>query len=424
MKVEIRDLSEVKKEMSIEVPADRVERAFDQAVRRVGRKVSIPGFRKGKAPAEVIRQRYAREVGEQVERDLAPAAITEVFEERSIEPLGSPVVDAGAPASGEAYRFTVRYEVRPTIGVRDYLGQKVARPSVEVADEDVQEELRKMQEAAAFLLPVEGRGAEDGDAALVDLTGKDPTTGETLKHEGVSLRVGQEGNLPAFDEALRGRRAGDELEFDVPYPEDFSNESLRGKTVHYTLRLRELKRQEVPALDDEFARDAGDFADLAALRDKVRERLGALREAEADRVAKDRLLTKIADQHDFEVPEAMVEHQLEHRMQELAFAMASQGVDLRREDIKWDRIREDEREKARGFVKRVLLLDEIARRENLSVTTEELDERIARTARIRGEKPAVFRNKLKKEGDLKAFENQALREKCLDFIHRAAKIIT
>jgi trigger factor len=422
MKVEIRDLSSVQKEMTIEVPAERVSEEFRKAVGQVRRKATISGFRKGKAPAEVIRQRYGREIGQQVEENLSRSCVTEAFEERSIRPLGHPAVKLPDPVDGQPFTITVRFEVRPEIDPKDYLGQEVARPDVEVTDDDTREELEKWRQSAAYLVPVDDRGADEGDAVLADLSGTDPVSGEALRHEGVSLVVGEEGTLPDFDRALRGVKPKDEKEFDVSYPDDFRTESLRGKRVRYLMKVREVKRREVPVLDDDFAQDAGGFETLEEMRKTVSERLVAAREAEADRVAKDRLLGKIADAHDFEVPQSLVEAHLDGRMEEMAYSLMMQGIDPREQDIDWKSIREEQRDRAQGYVKRMLLIDAIIEKEKLELTREELDGRIEAAARAHKERPEVYRNRLKKEGSLEAFENQALRQKCLDFVYAAAKI--
>jgi trigger factor len=422
MKVDIDDLSAVRKKMTLEVPAEEVDRTFKQAVGRIARKVRIPGFRKGKAPADVIRQRFAKELREEVEETITQRSAEAAFKERAIEPVGRPVLEELHLAEGEPFRMTLLYEIRPEITPGDYLGQEVARSIEEVTTEDVQNELRRLQEAHAYLVPVEGRGAEKDDAVLVDLEGTDPASGKGLQHEGVTMVVDGENNLPAFNEALRGRRPGDEATAEVSYPDDYHAKNLAGKKVAYTLTVRELKRREMPDLDDGFAKDAGGFESLAALRDEVRKRLEEVRNAQADRVAKDRLLGKVADAHDFEVPEALVEAQIDARMQDLVGSLLAQGMDPRREDIDWKKIRDEQRDPARGAVKRMLLLDAIAEKEGLEIAPEEVDRQIERAAKARQESPQAFRNRLRKEGNLEAFQNQLLREKCLDFVFDAAKI--
>jgi trigger factor len=370
----------------------------------------------------VVRQRYAKEVGRQVEEKLTSESISEAFQEHEIRPLGYPRVEAPDPEEGQPFSFLLRYEVSPTIEPTSYLEQEVARPEVEVTDEDVKEEMEKFRRASAFLVPVEGRGAEEGDVVSVDLAGEDPVTGEALRHEGVSLALGAEGSLPEFDAGLRGKAKGESTEFDVRYPDDFRTESLRGKTVHYQVEVKDLRRQEIPELDDEFAKDAGEFESLEEMREAVRQRLTTVREAEADRVARDRLLGKISDAHDFEVPESLVEGQLDGRMEELAYSLLMQGIDPRKEKIDWRSIRDEQRDKARAQVKQLLLLDAIIEKEGLELTREELDERIEAAARAHKERPEVYRNKLKKEKNYEAFKNQALRQKCLDFVYATAKI--
>ena len=422
MKVEIRDLTEVQKEMSIEVPPEEVGKAFDRAVRDVRKQVTVPGFRKGKTPRGVVRQRYAKEVGRQVEERLTSESISEAFQDKEIRPLGYPRVEAPDPEEGQPFSFILRYEVSPTIDPTNYLEQEVARPEVEVTDDDVKEEMEKFRQASAFLVPVEDRGAEEGDVCVVDLHGEDPTSGEALRHEGVNLAIRAEGSLPEFNEGLKGCRKGETTEFDVRYPDNFQTESLQGKTVHYRVEIKDLRRREVPALDDDFAKDAGEFETLEEMREAVRQRLLTVREAEADRVARDRLMGKISDAHEFEVPESMVEGQLDGRMEELAYSLLMQGIDPREQKIDWRSIRDEQRDKARAQVKQILLIDAIIEKEGLELTKEELDERIRLAAQAHKERPEVYRNKLKKENNLEAFKNQALRQKCLDFVYATAKI--
>ncbi|HXE91189.1 MAG TPA: trigger factor [Terriglobales bacterium] len=411
------------REVEVEIPADVVVRETEAIVEKFRAAARLPGFRKGKVPGSIIRNRFADEVRNEVVDALVPRYFREEVKKRGLEPVSSPRVTDLSVNDGEPLRFKASFEVLPEIELGAYQELRADNPDVAVSDQDVEQALEHLREQHATYSPIEGRGLADGDWAQVSFRGapKDGSSPEAkpVSVDEVMVEIGGANSVPEFNENLRGAQEGEERSFDVAYPAEFSDPRLAGQTFHYTVQVRGIKKKELPELDDAFARTLGEFPTLDDLRKKIREQLEAERRHEAEHEAKEKLIDELIRRHHFPVPEALVERQVELRLERGLRALAAQGMrteDMRRMDF--DRLRAGQRESAVREVKASLLLDRIAERENVEVTEQEVDAEVEALARQMRQTPEAIRARLTREGALDRIRNRIRHEKTLDLLYR------
>ncbi len=420
MKVEVTDISPVKKTLTVEVDAEAVKRTHDEVIRLYSRKARVPGFRPGKVPRTIVESRYAREVEEEVRDRLLARSYREATEERGLRPLGEPKVEEVTHEAGHPFRFRTTIEVLPEFELKNHRGVEVRRQAVTVGDADVDKALEELRESRSRLVSEEGRAAITGDFLVVDMHGR-PDEGEPFQRERVLLELGASQNPPEFNERLLGVGPDESREFPVVYPAEYPAAQLAGKTVRYEIKIHEVKVREVPDLDDEFAKDVG-LDDLATLRERVREDLTRHREHEAEQAVRQQVLDKVLLENPFPLPDVLVEHEIRDRLEDGVRSMMMQGLDPREADIDWKQLRERQEEPARKTVHARLVLDAVARDEKLDVDKTEIEERLRREAARMGEKVDVVRARLRKGHGLEALKTQMLREKSLDLLTRVANI--
>jgi trigger factor len=427
MKVEFADVSETRKRLTIEIPSDTVEAEVDRLVARLGRSAKVPGFRPGKVPARVVWQRFKEEILHDVAHDLVPAALDSALRERDLEPVDTPdvrdvVVEQGAPLT-----FVATFDVVPAFDPGEYRGVALRKPAAQVEDAAVEETLERLRQRAARFEPVEGRPLEAHDWATVDLArqvnGAEPPAAPEA-HENVTIDLGAEANPPGFSEHLVGLEAGTHKVFTVQYPAEHPVKDLAGQSVEYNITVKAIKQRVVPALDDEFAKDLGEFDSLAALRDRVRRDLEHEAAHEADRALRGDLLADLAKRVPFAVPEALIEQELDRRVEEFARRLVEQQVDPRKAGIDWNQFRSAQRDAAAESVKAMAVLDEIARREPVVVTEEDLAQEIARFAERSGRTPDAVRAQVEKDNGLGRLRGGLRREKTVDLLLANAAITT
>jgi trigger factor len=375
MKIEVTDHTPVKKEMTVEVEADVVSAETEKVLRAYARKAKIPGFRPGKAPLSVVRGRFAGEVQEEVRDRLVSRSFHEATHEKGLEPLGEPVLEEVSLEEDQPLRFKTRFEVMPQIELKNHKGVEVRRPSAEVTDQDIQKALEELRESQAKLIAEEGREAATGDVLIADVKGV-PEQGETLERERMFIEVGATDNLPSFNENVEGAKAGDRLEFSVEYPKEYPTEQLAGQTVSYELQVHEVKRRETPALDDEFAKDLGEFGSLDELRDRIRSDLSARKQADAERTVRQSVLDKVLLENPTVLPDGLVEGEIRYRLEELVRRLMMQGMDPEKVQLDWKELRDQQEEPARKAVHARLVLDEVVRAEGVEVTDQDVEERL------------------------------------------------
>ena len=416
----------------MEIPADEVARETETLIQKYQKLARIPGFRTGHAPASIIKQRFAEGIKSDVVDALVPRFFRKEADKLGLTPVSQPQVTDLHVHDGEPLRFKASFEVMPTIRVEDYKELRADKPDTSVTDEEVEQSLKSLQEQRATFTTIEGSPLGDGDFAQVSLDGKPkdaesaaspatpgPTGSNPVHMDDILVEIGGKGTMPEFTENLRGAVAGDERTFDVHYPQDFSDQRLAGKTFSYTVKIKGIKQKTLPELNDQFAKDLGEFADLAEVRKRIREGMEAEKKHNAEREGKDKLVAELVKRNDFEVPEALVEHQIDIRLDRGLRALAAQG--MKTEDMKkmdFNRLRAGQRDQAVQEVKAALLLEKIAEEEKIEVADAEIDREVEALAEQSKQTPEAIRSRLTRDGALDRIRNRIRNEKTLDFLYR------
>jgi trigger factor len=408
-----------KREIQVEVPAAEVARETDTLIQKYQKLARIPGFRRGHVPASVIKQRFSEDIKSEVVDALVPRFFSREAEKQGLIPVSQPRVSDLHIHDGEPLRFKATFEVMPEIKVEGYKELRADKPTVAVTDEEVEESLKGIQEQRATFTAIEGRALADGDFAQVSLDGK-PKDGEgkPVHMDDILVEIAGKTTMPEFTENLRGASAGDERTFDVLYPADFSDQRLAGKTLTYTVKVQGVKQKSLPEMTDAFAKELGEFADLDEVRAKIREGMEAERKQAAERESKDKLVTELIKRNDLEMPEALVERQIDLRLERGLRALAAQGMkseDMKKMDM--NRLRAGQREQAVQELKAAMLLEKIADQEKIEVGDEEINREVEALAEQSKQPVESIRARLTQEGVLDRIRNRIRNEKTLDYLY-------
>jgi trigger factor len=423
VKTEFADLTDTKKSVAVEIPSDIVDAQIDRVARSYSRQARIPGFRKGKVPATLIKKRFREQILHDVAHDLIPRAIDEALRERGLEPVDTPDVKDVSLDEGQALTFTATFETLPPIDPGPLNTISLRRPAVTLEDDAVEKTIGQLRDRAARFEPVEGRGVEDGDTVTLEVERKAAAAGEKSEHHhDVVVELGGKANPPGFDDHLKGLESGGEKDFTIHYPEDYAVKEMAGTSVDYHVTVKDIRKRVLPDLDDEFAKDVGEFETLQALRDRIQQDLQKEAEAEADRALRSDLLKTLAGRVTVEVPDSLVERELDRRLEEFARRLMDQNIDPRRANIDWDQFRDSQRDASREAVKSALVLDEISRREQVAVSDEDIEKDVAQYAERSGLSPAAVRARLEKDGALSRLSAGLRREKTMDYVLSQAQV--
>ncbi len=410
------------REIEVEIPHEEVARETDVLIQKYQKLARIPGFRSGHAPASIIRQRFAQDIQNDVIDALVPRYFRKETDRLGLAPISQPRVTDLHAHTGEPLRFKASFEVMPEIKVEGYKELRADHPEITVTDAEVEESLKGLQEQKASFNPIEGSPIADGDYAQVALDGtpKQEEEGAKPVHmDDVLVEIGGKNTMPEFTENLRGAIAGDERNFDVVYPAEFSDERLRGKTFSYKVKVNAIKQKSLPELNEDFVKELGEFSTVDEVRQRIREGMEHERRHAAEREGKDKLLAQLIERNEFEVPEALVERQVDVRIERGLRALAAQGLTpeaMKKMDM--PRLRAGQRDQAVQEVKAALLLDKIADNEKIEVADEEIDREIEALAKQTNQAPAAIRSRLTRDGALDRIRNRIRSEKALDFLYR------
>ncbi|MBZ5653096.1 MAG: trigger factor [Acidobacteriia bacterium] len=412
--------SSTRREIAVEIPVEEVTRETNSLIQKYQKLARIPGFRRGHVPASVIRQRFAEDLKSDVVEALVPRYFRKEADKQGLIPVSQPQVTDLQLKDNEPLRFKASFEVMPEIKVDGYKELRVEKPEVTVTDEEVEQSLNGVREQHATFTAVEGRALADGDYAQVSLDGK-PKDGEDkpVHMDEVLVEIAGKNTMPEFTENLRGTSPGDERVFEVTYAQDATEQRLAGKTFTYTVKVQAIKQKSLPELDDQFAPQLGEFKTLDEVRQRIRESMESERKHAAEHQAKDKLVAELVKRSEFEVPEALVDRQIDVRLERGLRALAAQG--MKAEDIKkmdLNRLRVGQREQALQEVKASLLLDKIAEEEKIEVSDEEIDREIDALATQSKQTPEAIRARLTRDGALDRIRNRIRSEKTLDFLYR------
>ena len=422
MKTEFTDVSATQKTITIEIPVDIVDAEINRVAKGYTKQARIPGFRPGKVPTNLVKQRFKEQILHDVAHGLIPRAVDEALQERGIEPVDTPNIKDVALEEGQPLKFTANIETVPPFDVGDLSTIEATRHAHEVNDEAVEKTLQNLRQRGAKFEPVEARAVEDGDTVVLDIERKD-AEGKPDRHEDVSLELGSPANPPGFDAQLLGLNSGETKSFTIHFPEDYAVKEMANTDVDYTVTVKDIRRKVLPELDDEFAKDLGAFESLAALRDRVRDDLQQESEEHARQHLRTDVLKQLSERVTFDLPPSLVEREMDRRIEEFASRLMQQNVDPRQAGIDWGQFRESQRDPARASVASALALDEIARREGLTVSAEDVDKEIERFAVRAGRTPAALRAQLEKEGSVARLATGLRREKAVDLVLSRARIL-
>jgi trigger factor len=421
MKTDLTDVNDTRKNLRVEIPSDIVDAEIDRITRDYSRRARIPGFRPGKAPARVILQRFKSQILHDVANELVPRAVDDALRERGVEAVDTPDIRDVNVEEGQALTFTASFDTLPPFEPGEYATLSLRRTSARVEDAAVDQALQRLRDRAARFEPVEGRGVVEGDTVTLDLK-RTPAGGASESHADVAVELGAKVNPPGFDEQLLGLEPGASHSFTLHYPANYAITELANTDVTYDLQVKNIRRRVLPALDDEFAKDLGEFETLDALRARVREDLEHEARHAAEREIRAELMKQLAARVPFEIPAALVERELDRRIEEFARRLIDQNVDPRQAGVDWQAFRDSQRAAARESVAGAIVLDEVARRETLEVGEAEIEQEIERYAQRTGRAAAAVRAALEKEGGLSRMYGGLRREKSIDFLMSRATI--
>jgi len=426
MKSEIVDVNETRRDLTIEVPSEVVNEAIGNAAAKLGRSVKIPGFRPGKVPATVIRQRFKPQIMQDVAEHLVSKAVGDALVEKGVEPISTPDIQDLVLEEGKALTFKATFDVVPGFDPGDLSTIEATEPSRAIDDEVVNQSLERLRERNARYEAVEAGVVEAGHTVVVGLerkgTDKAGKEGDAEKHEQVNIELGAPSNPPGFDTEVIGMVPGSSKSFTVTYPEDYAIPELAGGKVDYTVNLKEIKKRIIPALDDELAKDLGEFESLDALRARIREDLEHEALHAAERQLRQDVLKQLAARVPFAVPDSLVEREIERRLEDFARRLMDQRIDPRQANIDWNAFREGQRAPAVEAVGSAIVLDEIVKREQIDVTDEDLDAELQRYAEQTGHSVASIRARLQKDGELGRLAAGLRREKAVAHVMAKASI--
>jgi trigger factor len=412
--------SATKREIQVEIPVEDVNRQTDSLIQKYQKVARIPGFRRGHVPASIIRQRFSEEIKTDMVEALIPRFFKQEAERLSLHPVSQPRVTDLHLHEGEPLRFKAAFEVLPEIKLEGYKELRAEKPEIAVSEADVEQSLADLRERHASFNPVEGRALADGDFAQVSLDGN-PKAGEgqPVHMDEVLVEIAGGNTMPEFTEHLRGTSAGDERTFDVSYPEDTHDRRLAGKTFSYAVKVQAIKQKSLPELNDEFAKQLGEFQTVDDLRKTIREQIESERKHQAEHDAKDKLVGELIQRNDFEVPDSLIEQQIDIRLERGLRALAAQGLtaeQMKKMDLQ--RLRAGQREQAIHDVKAALLLERVAEEENVQVSDEELNQELEALAKQSKQTSEAVRARLTRDGGLDRIRTRIRNEKTLEFLYQ------
>jgi trigger factor len=439
MKTEFTEVNETRKNLSFEIPSDVVDAEIDRVAKQYSRTARVPGFRPGKVPAHVVRVRFKDQILSDVAHDLIPRVVTTALQERGLEPVAAPDIRDLVLDEGQPLTFVADFETLPPIDPGEYTGLTARKPAAVLEVGAVDRALEHLRERAARWHSIEDRPAAAGDTVLLDLTrtvqprliqlageAPPPQTGDANKPEAlqnVTVEIGASANPPGFDENLTGMAIDGAKSFTVRYPSDYESAELAGATVDYDVKVKAIRLKELLPLDDEFAKEVSDAETLAALRDRIHENLQHEAEHDADHRVRHALLQQLSSRLK-SAPQALVDHEVDRRLEEFVRRLMEQGVDPMKANVDWQQFREAQRQASEETVKSTLVLDEIGRRENIEATDEDLTKEIERFAERSGRTPTAVRATLDKEGGLDRIRAGIRREKTMSWLLERANIVT
>jgi trigger factor len=410
-----------KHSLEISIPIEVVESETSRVVDDIQKRARLQGFRPGKAPANLIRKQFAGDIRQKVLENLIPVHLQKQLDAENLNTVDTPEITDVHFHDFAPLKFKATFEVFPEVVLGEYHNVEVPYQDPEITEEAIATRMDEIREQKAQYINIDPRPVVDGDFAVVSLESLEGVEGDPVKTDEMVLEIGAKETFAAFTENLRGLTPGDEKDFEVVYPDDYGSEKLAGKTVKFHAVLKGLRRKELPELDDEFAQELGDYRTVDELKEAVRKAIFSQRQNEAQQEAKNQIVDKLVDAHDFPVPEAFVERQIKNRVEQRLLAMAGQGMDPRKLKLDWDKVKESQREKAIREVKASILLGKVSERESIHATRDEVDGEVERVARQQRKPVAAVHMEFEKDGTLGRIASHIQTDKTLNFLFEHAR---
>jgi trigger factor len=424
MRASAEEISPIKKKISIEIPEDQVTQEVDSFYKKLGRTAKIKGFRPGKVPRNILERYFKDYAKAEVVRKLIEESYPKALSETHLEPVSPPVVDPGEFAEGKPFQYSAVIEVKPEIKLEGYTGLKIEGKREEVKDEEVEERLKALQNLHSNLKTIsEVRAIQAGDYVILNyeasLGGKSLEGGKAIDF---TVEVGSGQFIPAFEEKLIGLKLEEESEIEVTFPQDYGYQKWAGKTISFQVKIKEIKEKVLPPLDDEFARDLGDYSSLGELKAKLKGEIEKEKELALERQLRDQVVDQLLEANPFEVPESLVDEQAKALVSDTKLRLASQGVVLKNLGVSEEKLQGDYKTMAQKQVRTFLLLEKIAGQEGIAATDEEAEDRLKEMSERMHQKFDAVKQYYEKNGLLPEVKAGIIRDKALSFLLEKANI--
>jgi trigger factor len=416
--------------LRLEISAETVRAETDKIAADLAKRISVPGFRPGHVPKSVVKTRFRKELRDEVLSHLIPHSLGDAIKEKDLKVVGEPSVEDLQFKDDDSIDVVFNVEVAPEFTLSNYKELPLTKRIYKVRDEDIDNVIERYRQAQAELVPVEDRPSQNGDIVTVNLNGKaevkdDAPSVQDITQEDLEIEVGATTVLKGFTEGLTGVRPGDRKTFEVDYPDDYKPEKYAGRRVNYEADVTAVRAKELPTADDDFAHSVSEELNtIEELRADIRSKLEKEAEQKTEDDFRSATVEKLVDRNRFDVPEIVIEKQIDSRMKTLFRQMAAQGMDPRMLQLDWEGIRDGQRERAEREVRGAFILDKIAQTENLDVSDEELSAEIMEYAERIGQTEEAVRARLTKENTLDSIREQVKHRKALDLVIASAEIRT
>jgi len=433
LNITVTDQEQCKKQLRLEISGEVVRAETDKIATDLAKKVSVPGFRPGHVPRSVVKTRFRKELRDEMLSQLLPHSLGDAIREKDLKVIGEPSVQDLQFKDDESIDVTFNLEVAPEVTLSNYKELPLTKRVYKIRDEDVESTIDRLRQGQAELAPVEDRPAQAGDVVTVSLTGHvnvdEGEAGdapvEDIQQPDLDLELGGSGVVPEFTEALSGTRPGDSRTFDVDYPADYDAKAYAGRKVSYSAEVSAVRVKVLPDLDDEFAHSVSEeFKTLEELRGDIRSRLEAEAVTKSEGELRGSVMEKLVDRNRFDVPEYVVQKQIDSRMKTMFRQMTGQGMDPRLLKIDWQAVRDGQKERAEREVRGSFILEHITELEKIDVSEEELTAEIKQYADSIGQTEESLRARLTKENTLDSIKEQVKHRKALDLVISSAEIRT
>ena len=425
MKTTLEDISPVKKKLLIQIDSKEVDKKLNQAYGEIRKTAKIPGFRPGKVPRKILETYFGNQVIDDVTRGLISESFPKAVDEIKTFPLGQPILEKEALKQGQDFNYSAIIEVRPEFEVKDYLGLDVEKELFSISEEDVQKRLEEIREANGKMASIEEeRQIRDGDFVIVDYEGfEDGQLVEDVKSSNLLVKVGKNDFHPKFDEALIGLKKEDETEVDIDFEEDFYHTKLAGKSVNFKIKIVDIKELVLPELNDEFASNLGaDLKDLDSLKDELKKAITSQEEKRIDGELKGRLLEKISEGIVFELPEVLIDAEIDFSARRLNDNLERSGSSLEKAGISEAGLRKEFRPASEKRVREMLILDRIAKQDQIDIDDDDLEEGYGKLAESMGQDIETIKKYYEARGQVDALKEELMKEKTLNYLVDHANI--